>query len=454
MEPERIEHLNDAPPAPGGRWVLYWMQAAQRASFNHALEHAIALADQRDEPVVVGFGLTDSYPEANLRHYRFLLEGLGETAAALRARGVRFVLRHGDPAEVALRLAEDASLVVCDKGYTRFQRAWRAKVAREARRQVIQVEGEVVVPVAVASAKAEVGARSLRPKILRERERFLEPLAERRPRRSSLGLDLPSDLDPADTEGCLAALKLDRSVAPVTRFTGGTSQARARLQRFLAEGLAGYRDARGDPSRRQSSELSPYLQFGQISPVEMALAAVAAASPGDPDRAAFLEELIVRRELAHNFVWYTPGYDRYESLPAWARRTLDRHRGDPRPHRYTVAALEAGETHDPYFNAAMREMRTTGYMHNYMRMYWGKKILEYSESPEAAFAAALHLNNKHFLCGRGPNAFANVAWLFGQHDRPWGERPIFGQVRYMNAKGLERKFDIKTYVRWTESLAG
>jgi deoxyribodipyrimidine photo-lyase len=452
MDPTRIELLNELPPMKGGRYVLYWMQAAQRAACNHALEHSIDQADAHDLPVLVGFGLTDDYPEANLRHYTFMLEGLRETAAALETRGIRLVLRRGSPAAVAIDLARDAALVVCDKGYTRHQRAWRREVAERAGRQVIQVEGEVVVPVALASDKHEIGARTLRPKILRLRERFLEPLPERRPRRSSLFLLERGDLDPNDVEACLAGLALDRSVAPVTRFVGGTSHARARLDRFLDTGLRGYRDARSDPARQQSSQLSPYLQFGQISPDEIALRAMGAAAAGDPDRASFLEELIVRRELAHNHVWYAPDYDHYEGLPAWARRTLDRHRADPRPQVYDRDALESGSTCDRYFNAAMREMRTTGYMHNYMRMYWGKKILEFSASPEEAFATTMALNNKHFLCGRGPNAFANVAWIFGLHDRPWIERPIFGQVRYMNAKGLERKFDIGAYVRWSEGL--
>ncbi|HEX8373603.1 MAG TPA: hypothetical protein VF606_00300, partial [Geminicoccaceae bacterium] len=199
---------------------------------------------------------------------------------------------------------------------------------------------------------------------------------------------------------------------------------------------------------------SPYLQFGQISPVEVALRACGAAPADDPDRAAFLEELVVRRELAHNFLRHVTNYDSLDCVPGWARATLDKHRRDRRGHVYDEAELEAGRTHDPYFNAAMREMRLTGYMQGHMRMYWGKKILEYSESPEAAFAATLRLNNRHFLCGRGANAFANVAWVFGLHDRPWIERPVFGQVRYMNDKGLERKFDIAAYVRWTDGLEG
>lgn len=455
VDPRRTAELNDLPPDPGGRYVLYWMQAAQRAAHNPALEHAVSLADARGQGVVVGFGLMDDYPEANARHYAFMLEGLKDAAAALAARGIRFVLRRGSPPDVALGLARDASLVVCDVGYTRFQRAWRARAAAEAGRQVVAVEGEVVVPVALASPKAEIGARTLRPRLLRLRDEFLVPLDEARPRVPTLDdPGLPrGDLDPADVEGRLDALRLDRSVPRSARFRGGTGEARARLDRFLGN-LEGYSDARSDPASQHSSQLSPYFQFGQVSPVEVALAARAAAPAGDQDRAAFLEELIVRRELAHNFLRYTENYDSLDCVPGWARTTLDEHKKDKRAHTYDEAELEAGRTHDPYYNAAMREMRLTGYMHNHMRMYWGKKILEYSESPEAAFAATLRLNNRHFLCGRGANAFANVAWVFGLHDRPWIERPVFGKVRYMNDRGLERKFDIAAYVRWTEGLEG
>ncbi len=453
LHPERVSRLNDAPVRQGGQYVLYWMQQAQRAHGNHALELAITLGNELGLPVVVGFGLTDDYPEANERHYAFMLEGLAETAVALRRRRIRLVLRRGSPERVALDLAGEAALVVCDVGHLRHQRAWRRTVAGAAGCEVLAVETDLVVPLATASAKLEVAARTLRPKLHRQLDRFLVPLDEQDVARSSLDLELPADGDPRDVDRLLAGLRIDRSVGRVSRFRGGLTEARRRLARFVEQALPGYGAARSDPSAPRCSNLSPYLHFGQIGPLEVALAVRQAAEAGNEDRASFLEELIVRRELAHNFVAYCDSYDSYGGVPEWARRTLAAHAADPRPQLYDEPALVAGRTHDRYWNAAMREMRETGFMHNYMRMYWGKKILEWSPSPEEAFATALRLNNRYFLDGRDPNSFTGVAWCFGRHDRPWAERPVFGSVRYMNAAGLERKFAIGDYVRWTETLA-
>jgi deoxyribodipyrimidine photo-lyase len=282
LEPERIGVLAERPAAEGGRYVLYWMQQAQRAEHNPALEHAIALANARGQGVVVGFGLTNGYPDANARHYAFMLEGLKETAATLARRGIRLVLRRGDPAEVALGLAREASLVVCDKGYLRHQRAWRERVAQHAGRLVLEIEGEVVVPVRLASQKAEIGARTLRPRLLALRERLLNPLPEEPVRVPTLALDLKGDLDPADPEGNLRVLNVDRSVPPSSRFRGGTAAARARLRMFLAEKLSGYAAGRNEPAAGQISGMSPYLHFGQISPVELALAVASARPPAIP----------------------------------------------------------------------------------------------------------------------------------------------------------------------------
>jgi len=345
---------------------------------------------------------------------------------------------------VALALAQEASVVVCDRGYLRHQKAWREELAHAAPCELVQAETDVVVPVALASDKPEVAARTLRPRIHRHLAEHLRPPAEAAVRRDSLALRLES-VDLRDLDGVLAGLAIDRSVRRVSHYRGGSSAARRLLESFARERLPEYGTARSDPGRPLGSDMSPYLHFGQISPIEIALAA--RAGRGDTaSKAAFLEELIVRRELSINFVHYQPGYDGYGALPAWARATLAAHRADRRDPAYTRAELEGGATHDPYWNAAMREMTETGKMHNYMRMYWGKKILEWSATPEDAHASALYLNNRYLLDGRDANSYAGVGWIFGLHDRPFVERPVFGTVRYMNAAGLERKFDIDAYV--------
>jgi deoxyribodipyrimidine photo-lyase len=442
---ERV-HVRNRRRAGGGRYVLYWMQQSQRARGNPALEWAVERANERGLPVVVGFGLWDDYPEAGARHYAFMLEGLREVARDLAARRVGFVVRRGAPDAVALSLAGDAALVVCDRGYLRHQRRWRARVAREAPCAVVEVEGDAVVPVETASTKAESAARTIRPRLGRLWDAFLRPLRPVAPACDGRRLGLRGDVDPRDPDAGLAALDVDRAVAPVRRLRGGATAARRRRRAFLRSGLEGYGAARREPARWQGSFMSPYLHFGQISPVEVALAVRAARRGAPEDRAAYLEELLVRRELAINFVWFRPDdYDRWTCLPAWAGRTLAAHGADRRPHVYGRAELEACATHDPWWNAAMREMVHTGFMQGYMRMYWGKKILEWSATPGDAFRTALALNNRWLLDGRDPSSYANVAWCFGLHDRPWAERPVFGTVRYMNAAGLERKFDMEAY---------
>jgi deoxyribodipyrimidine photo-lyase len=452
IEPERLTELNDAPEQPGD-YVLYWMQNSQRAEFNPALEVAIAEANRLALPVLVGFGLTADYPEANARHYAFMLEGLAETEQALRVRGLGFTVCLDSPAEVGLRLAQRAALLVCDRGYLRPQRQWRAEVAGKAGRRVLQVEGDVVVPVERVSTKAEVGARTLRPKLLRVRDQFLRPLRRQRLAHSSKRLEVRSDVDLSDIPALLERLRIDRSASPVANFHGGSKEAKRRLDEFVTRRLPNYVAARAHPGEPAVSTLSPYLHFGQISPVEVALA-VRDAEAANENNASFLEELIVRRELAMNFVHTTPNYDRYDCLPEWARQTLAAHQPDHREHIYSFDQLARADTHDPYWNAAMREMLLTGYMHNYMRMYWGKKVLEWSSSPEEGYATLLRLNNKFFLDGRDANSYANVGWVFGLHDRPWPERPIFGKVRSMTAAGLKRKADIDDYVRKIAALAG
>lgn len=426
------------------------MQQSQRAVFNHALEYAAIRANEAGLPLVVGFGLTAGYPEANLRHYTFMLEGLAETAAAIERRGAAFVLRLGEPAGVALDLGRRAASIVCDRGYLRHQKAWRRQVAANTRCRLEQLESDVIVPVNQASEKREFAARTLRPKLTRLASRHLRTVPPVRLRAKASGIRGES-LD--DVARLLGRLKLDASVPPVSQFfKGGTAAAEKLFRGFLRRSFAAYKANRNQPHTNDVSHMSKYLHFGQVSPVWLALQAQEPRGAGKENVDSFIDELLVRRELAMNWCEFTEDYDSYGALPSWARDTLDRHRDDERTHVYSRAQLEAGATHDEYWNAAMREMRVTGYMHNYMRMYWGKKILEWSATPEQAHATALAINNRYFLDGRDANSFANIAWIFGQHDRPWGEREIFGKVRYMNARGLERKTDIDAYVEKTRAL--
>lgn len=450
IRPERIKNLSNR-QAVAGDFVLYWMQQSQRARENHALEYAVRKANAFRLPVAVCFGLTGDYPDANLRHYAFMLEGLAEAGRDLARRGISFTVRKGAPPDVALAVGRRAAAIVCDAGYTRYQKEWRSAVARGARCSVEQVESDVIVPVGLASDKHEASARTFRPKVLglyKTYLRELRPLTPEFPLRSIVikGLDIQ------DTRSVLEGLSVDTGVKPVAAFSGGTDEATRRLDLFIRTGLAGYAAHRMRPETDYVSHMSPYLHFGQISPAYIARKVLSTRRGRVEDRERYLDELIVRRELSFNFVNFTPDYDRYSCVPAWARRTLAAHAADRRPFIYTRRQLEDAKTHDPYWNAAMNEMKYTGYMHNYMRMYWGKQIVEWSPTPEIAFKTALAINNKYFIDGRDPNSFANIAWLFGLHDRPWPPREIYGNVRTMTAGGLERKADPRAYVEKVSGL--
>ena len=448
----RIQNLNDCPRREDGAYVLYWMQEAQRARGNAALELAIRGANKYGLPVVVCFGLMDGYPEANARHYMFMLEGLADCADELRTRGIPFVVRRGNPVDIAMEMSRDAAAVICDRSYMPAQRAWRATLGDVAGCPVIQVETEVVVPVDAVSDKSEYAARTIRPRIHRVWDEYLVPLDETEVETPAKDLDLDSDLDVSDPPALLDILDIDRSVPPVKRFRGGRSEALRRLHGFIDNVLEGYATGRNEPSAGQTSFLSPYLHFGHISPVEIALAARDSEIGSTEDRGSFIEELVVRRELAMNYAAFEPKFDSFIALPGWAQQSLAEHAGDEREYVYTQPQLESCETHDPHWNDAMREMVHTGFMHNYIRMYWAKKIVEWSATPEQAFKTTLALNNKYFLDGRDPNSYANVAWCYGVHDRAWTERPIFGKIRYMNANGLNRKFDMAAYSAFVDDV--
>lgn len=455
MPDERVRMLNSCPARDTGNYVLYAMRSAQRVEDNPALALAAVRANELAKPLVVAFCLLLDFPEANLRHFTFMLEGLAETFPALRKLGAEPVLVRGRWPEEMERLARSACEVVLDRGYLRLHRADVGELLSQVTCRVFEVEGEAVVPVEVASEKAEYAARTLRPRVHRRLAEFLRRVEV--PEIQNKGSRQLESLEPGlrDISEFLKGQRLDRSIGPVSRyFRGGPSEAQGRLQIFLREKLSRYGDQRNQPQTDFTSQMSPYLHYGMISPVSLALSVKEAAPPKDPQAESYLEELVVRRGLSQNFCHFTQNYDRWDCLPEWAKRTLQAHQGDSRSYLYTRDELERAQTHDPYWNAAQIEMVETGYMHNHMRMYWGKKILEWSSSPEYAYQTTLFLNNKYFLDGRDPVSFANVGWIFGLHDRPWREREIYGTVRCMMASGLERKGDPKAYVKKIEQLTG
>ncbi|MBN1637288.1 MAG: deoxyribodipyrimidine photo-lyase [Deltaproteobacteria bacterium] len=451
IQKERIKELNER-EIIDGKYVLYWMQQSQRAEFNHALEYAVLQANRLREPLLVLFVLMDDYPQANLRHFTFMLQGVQETMTLLKNRGIKMVVRLGKPVNTVMDLTKDAALLVCDRGYLRHQKQWRRELADKCRCRVVQVESDIVVPVEIASDKAEYAARTIRPRIQKHIRKFLIQPPRIQPNESSMDLKI-SGLDINDTDTVLKKIKTDRRVETVERYyRGGTIQAVKQLEKFIRQSLPLYDQNHNQPQTDDTSKMSIYLHFGQISPLHVAFAAMHSSDVDQLIKDAFLEELIVRRELAVNFVEYSEEYDSFKRLPQWARKTLSNHIQDKREYIYTPMQMESALTHDDYWNAAMNEMKYTGYMHNYMRMYWGKKILEWCEDPEDAFQRTLHMNNTYFLDGRDPNSFAGVSWVYGLHDRPWAERKIFGSVRYMSASGLERKCDINGYVAKVNGL--
>jgi deoxyribodipyrimidine photo-lyase len=441
----RVRVRKAGEPDASGRAVVYWMQRAQRAADNPALDIAVRAANALGKPLVVLLTLVPFYPGANLRHYSFMAAGLGELAGDLAKRGVGFVLRRYPDHSVPAFVREvGAALLVGDENPLREPNRWRDEVATAVNVPFWTVDADVVVPSCLLG-KEQYAARTMRPRLHRLLPTYLvaEPapkpkLAWRRPR-GLVGIDPGGDL--------LSGLAIDRRVSPVVAWRAGRRAALARLHHFLRNGLRGYDSERNRPERDGTSCLSPYLHFGQIGPREIALAVQAAAAP-KADKAAFIEQLLVRRELAINFVRYNPAYDRLEGCELWAKRTLAKHVHDRRPLLLQREALAAGETPDPLWNAAQRQMVEGGWMHSYLRMYWAKRLLEWCPTAAEAFDTAVWLNDRFELDGRDPNGYTGIAWAIGgKHDRAWGpERPIFGTVRYMSYASTSRKFHMREYL--------
>lgn len=432
-------------PDPEGRCVVYWMQRSQRVADNPALEKAVEVANLLERPVVVFFRLLPQASEANLRHYRFLAQGLVDVAQGLRRRRVGFVLRRY-PEHGLLKFCDEVRpcLIIGDENPLREAEGTKARVCRALRVPFWTVDADVIVPTRLLG-KEHYAARTIRPRLRPLLVEFLRPLrmvpariAWQNPR--SLHT-LPAADDP------LNGFSVNRSVPPVSGFIGGTTEAVKRLRRFVRERLQGYASNRNLPELEGTSQLSPYLHFGQIGPLTVALAVGEADAPRR-DREAFLEEFIVRRELAVNFVRFNPHYDRLAGCEPWALKTLAAHARDRRSYVYSEAQLESAETHDSLWNAAQKQMVLSGWMHGYLRMYWAKKILEWTASPQEAFEIALKLNDRYELDGRDPNGVTGVAWAIGgKHDRAWGpQRPVYGKIRYMSYASTSRKFDSKAYI--------
>ena len=463
VEPERMGVLNHKPVLAQRAYVLYWMEASARALANHALEYAVERANALDKPLVACYGVADDADYYNLRHCTFLLEGLHELQQhLLHKRQVPLYVLRGDPAQVALQCARQAACeVVTDRGYLRHQRQWRERVAAKLDCRLTQVESEAVVPVELASDRHEFAARTLRPRVWRYIQRFCQAPAEvpqRTGHRESVEVDIGSlkrllppeeaDAERAVTEALSHLQHIDRSVAPVSQyFRGGTQQALRRLQGFCEGALRHYNDGRNRPESSLTSRLSAYLHFGHISPITVALAAWQAPQVKREDRDAFIEELIVRRELSFNHCWYArDDYDRLRCLPEWALLTGKQHEHDRRDVLYDLETLEHARTADAYWNAAQNEMVYSGRMHGMMRMYWAKKVIEWTTSWQQACEWLIHLNDKYEVDGWDPNSYVGVLWCFGLHDRAHMERPIFGKLRWMSRDGLERKFHMPAYV--------
>ena len=450
----RVTVRRPGAPAPGG-CVVYWMQRAQRALDNPALDVAVEAANALQQPVVIFFAPVPFYPHANLRQYTFLAQAIPDTAERARKRGIGYVLRRY-PEHSLLKFCEEvkASLVVGDENPMREPSHWRELAAKKLRVPLWTVDADVIVPSKLLE-KEQYAARTIRPRLQQRLEQFLTPPSNARAKvewEKPRGLSALPDEGPFDlTEGWK---DLDRSVAPVESFRGGTTEALKLLHDFESHKLARYPERHGKPEIDGTSRLSPYLHFGHIGPHTVAMAVENSRAP----RAAkddFLDQLIIWRELSINFVHYNSLYDSIESAPDWVHRTLARHANDKRPIVYSREQLEHADTHDDLWNAAQCQMLHAGWMHNYMRMYWAKKILEWSPSPAAAYQTAVYLNDKYFLDGRDPNGYAGIAWsIAGKFDRPWFDRPIFGTIRYMSGNAARKKFDADKYIEQMAELAG
>ena len=430
--------------------IAYWMSRDQRAADNWALLWAQDLALSRGAPLAVMFCLVPEFLNAAERQYGFMLKGLAEVERDLAKKNIPFHLLIGNP-EIAVPdwlRTNDIQVLVTDFDPLRIKRAWKKSISEIIRIPFYEIDTHNVVPCWVSSQKREYGAYTIRPKIRRNLAEYLEEF----PGLKTHAIAWKKKAAKPQWDKVRRAIQADRSVAEVAWIRPGEKEAHRSLLKFIKHTLPHYEEGRNDPVVRGQSDLSPYLHFGQLSAQRVALEVTKTDAP-ENEKNAFLEELIVRRELSDNFCFYNPDYDRFAGFPEWARKTLDQHRKDPRPYLYSLKQFENGDTHDDLWNAAQMEMVKWGKMHGYLRMYWAKKILEWTPSPETALDTAICLNDRYELDGRDPNGYAGIAWsIGGGHDRAWNERNVFGKIRFMSYNGCKSKFDVKKYMEHIHSL--
>jgi deoxyribodipyrimidine photo-lyase len=445
----RIQIRRAGPPPKDGKCVVDWMQRSMRIVDNPALEVAIEAANLLALPVVVYFHVIPNYPNANLRHYHFLQQGLRDVEKDSVERGVGFVLRRHPNNSLEKFLEEvGAAMLIGDENPCREPERWRRVLARKLKLAYWTVDADVVVPSSVFGRDYFL-LQHMRSQLKAALPRFL--VASTNPKPLHAWRNLKSLFTDSLSQDITAGFNaIDRTIKPVDAFQGGTHAALNRLHDFIDHGLKSYGEDRNHPERRGTSRLSPYLHFGNIGPITIAIAVQEAVKKGRASQSAcdrFLDQVISWRELSVLFVKYNENYDNWDCAERWARQTLIEHAADPRQHRYTFLQLERAETHDDLWNAAQREMVETGWMHNYMRMYWAKMILAWAPDPARAYEWAVTLNDRYELDGRDPNGYAGIAWaIVGKHDRPWFNRPVFGLVRSMSTASTAKKFDANAYV--------
>lgn len=459
MKPdERTTILQEGQPNPKARYVLYWMQVFKRASHNHALNVAVRLANELNLPLVVYEGLKYYYPWANDRIHTFILEGVNEKRKEFADRGIRYLFYlqrfKSDPKNTVARLAQEAAAIVTDDFPCFIVPEHNRRICEQVSIPVYAVDANGIVPLS-RHIKEEFAARTIRPRLKKLLPEYMHaiPNTSLKVRHPRLEVGCPeTKFEDAEIPELVARCDIDHTVPASRIYHGGTAAGRRRLHHFVKNILPRYDDLRNEPSVDGTSRLSAYLHFGFISVQEIALAVQEAQAPAAA-KDAYLEELIIRRELSFNLTKFNPDYESLKALPPWVHTTMREHREDKR-ETISEAKIEAAETYDEVWNATERELVQTGELHNYVRMLWGKKIMEWRPTYEQSFTLMEHLNNKYGLDGRDPNSYAGILWCFGKHDRAWGpERPIFGKMRYMASPSMARKIDAKAYIAWTKSLS-